>query len=715
MKKLHALLFFVFVLNFSLTAQSPFGTGQITNQNIGQLEDASVLTASQSGFGFFGYFPDAQQLLADYTFDIYVPDAYDGTEAYGLVVFINSGDNGGFKNQWLPVLDDKKLIWVAGDQIGNTIFINIRMGVGMASALRMQELFNIDPARIYTSGNSGGARMAHNLAFIYPETFNGAMPSCGGSYIRQVDQDYETQEPDGHYEAILDYPTDYLDYVLPFDQRFANMTSYNDFREGDIMNIYHNGSEVDGLKGKFLETSGNHCATTTAHFLDAVNFVEHPFLEVIQEEFDGMTTIPFEMMNATLTNSSNLQMGHHIETIAQAKSTDLFLWDDPKGAILETSVQLNSNDFNNNTSFHLGMWSMNEPFYYCGFIGNELQENLPSILLSIDFINEQPTLTVRVENPNQADTEVLFTSSFSDWNVNEALAIKYHLWDEELRIELGAHLDTPLEIETGVILLDDMRSIRIRWNDINSDFWGSTAWSDGAFLTLNSEKNDATQPAAALLIDRVELSTADIAVTTEIPNSSSTTSVDICMEESIEFNGQVITETGVYIATLLNALGCDSLVSIDVTVFDLPSVTISESNSTLSSDMNFASYQWYFNGTALIGATSNTLMATEEGEYYLEVTNEMGCSNFSNTIDVSLTSIANLESYGITIYPNPFSDHLMIESEDIVFEATLFDVLGKQVMADLSSVNDFSYLERGIYFLQLQVEGNNLMVKICKE
>ncbi|MGK0391857.1 MAG: hypothetical protein ACI94Y_004624, partial [Maribacter sp.] len=341
MKKSYTLLSLFICFSIYLSAQpSPFGTGQITDQNIGQLDDPSVVVPSVSGYGFNGFFPDAQESLQDYNYDIYVPEDYDGTEEYGLVVFINSSNNGGFKSQWQPVLDDRKLIWIAGDDIGNPIFINIRMGVGMSAALRMQELFNIDTDRIYTSGNSGGARMAHNLAFIYPETFKGAMPSCGGSYIRQVDQDYETQQPDGNYEAIVNYPADYIDYLLPFDQRFANMTSYDDFREGDIMNIYHNGSEEDGLKGKFLETTGGHCSTTTEHFLDALNFVEHPFLEVIQENFDGITELPFVVDNAVLANSSSsLLMTHDADNFAQIQSKDLFLWDDPMGAILETSIQ----------------------------------------------------------------------------------------------------------------------------------------------------------------------------------------------------------------------------------------------------------------------------------------------------------------------------------------------------------------------------------------
>ena len=73
------------------------------------------------------------------------------------------------------------------------------------------------PIEFFTCGNSGGARMTHNLAFIYQENCHGAMPLCRRSYISEEEQDYETQNPNGHYGALLPYATSYLDYLNPLD------------------------------------------------------------------------------------------------------------------------------------------------------------------------------------------------------------------------------------------------------------------------------------------------------------------------------------------------------------------------------------------------------------------------------------------------------------------------------------------------------------------
>jgi hypothetical protein len=419
--------------------------------------------------------------------------------------------------------------------------------------------------------------------------------------------------------------------------------------------------------------------------------------------------------NAVLANSSSsLLMTHDADNFAQIQSKDLFLWDDPMGAILETSIQFSPDDFNSNTRFHLGAWSMNNPADYCGFVGNELQGEIPAILLTIDFSTVQPTLIVAIENPNQPNTDILFTSTFTDWDINQKLDIKYHLWSEELRVELGGHLATPTSIATGVRLLDDNRSIRIRWSEMTTDFWSDTAWSDGAFLTLFSERNDLAQSSSILLIDKVELITANINVETEIPHTSSSLAESICEGDSYEFNGEIFTAAGVYENNLINADGCDSLVTLDLTVSTLPTVVISEEDNTISADMNFEMYQWYFNGELLANETGSTINPTESGEYYVDVTNANGCHNTSNTINYISTSLADLETYEMTISPNPTKGNLIIEANGHNFTSELFDLSGKLIMTNLKAQNDLSHLQNGLYILKLQLEEKIIVVKVQK-
>jgi len=639
---------------------SPWGTGIINNQTINPLDDSTVVFPSQSGWGNYGYYPNPNSLLTNYTYDIYIPPSYDGTKPYGLVTFINSGNNGGLINQWQSVLDEKKLIYIAGDNIGNSINVNIRMGVAMAAVYRLKEVLNIDSTRIYTSGNSGGARMSTVLAYTYPEWFFGSFPNCGASYPREVAQDYETQNPNSHYEYTIPFTTTDLNYIKSFDRRYGIMTSYDDFREGDIMNIYHNGIVPDGFKGKFLEIPGPHCTTTAEHFRDAVNFVEHPHTQWIYEDFDGppITGSGFKLENASI-QTSHLTLQHNASSKARAYSKDPFQWNDPKGSILSTSVQCEPATYNQNTKFHIGLFSLDTASLFCDVVGTETVSGLANILTTFVYDDLQPSLLVILENPNQGlANDTIFHAKFSDWQVTDTLAVKYHLWDKEVRIELGRHFDPPLVASTGAKLLDDDRSIRIRWDDfgLGGNYWNTTSWNTGTLLTFASEAIDTLLTSTSIQIGTVDLVSANTNGILPIP---------------------------------------------------LDSVPILLSNDTLIAPTSMEPYQWYLGGVAISGATNNTLHATQNGNYSLSAYTGGNCEVLSNILPFITTGFTNLfKPNQIQIYPNPNQGTFTIESTIYPIEVEILNALGQNVkqttIMSSSSFIDLKDQSKGIYFLRIK-------------
>jgi hypothetical protein len=88
-----------------------------------------------------------------------------------------------------------------------------------------------------------------------------------------------------------------------------------------------------------------------------------------------------------------------------------------------------------------------------------------------------------------------------------------------------------------------------------------------------------------------------------------------------------------------NTYGCTGLDRIDVTVRELPTLTISASGPTvfcqggdvtLSAPIGFASYVWS------TGETARSIVVRTNGSYWVKVTNEFGCSNNSDTITVQV-------------------------------------------------------------------------------
>lgn len=638
---------------------SPWGTGLINNQTIGPLDDSTVVFASQSGWGNYGYYPNPNGLLSTYTYDIYIPPDYDGSKPYGLVTFVNSGNNGGLIPQWQAVLNEKNLIYIAGDNIGNSIAVSIRSGVGMAAVYRMLELLNIDKDRIYASGNSGGARTAMSMALVYPEWFSGTLVNCGANYPRPVAQDYQLQQPGTNYEYTLPFTTTDLNYIKSFDRRYSILTSHDDFREGDIMNIYHNGLVPDGFKGKFLEIPGPHCTTTEAHFRDAVNFVEHPHIQSIYEDFDAapITGNGFKLEQATIQNS-HLCLQHNNASKAKAYSKDIFQWNDSKGSILSTSVKCDSNAYNQNTKFHIGLFSFDNVGLFCDNIGTEVIPGMPNILTSIVYDDLQPSLLVVLENPYQGLTnDTIFQAKFSDWQVSDTLDIKYHLWSEEIRIELGRHLGTPAVFSAAAKLLDDNRSIQIRWDNFGfgGNYWDPLAWETGTLLTFASETIDTLLASNAMHIGTVDLVTANTSGTRSIPADS---------------------------------------------------VGILLSNNTLIAPISMEPYQWYLNGNVISGATTNTLQATQNGNYSLNAYTGTTCEISSNILPFTLSGLNTIQMPNVQIYPNPTQGLFSIKSSHYPIEIEIHNTLGQIVkqttIFDSNNSIDLSNKSKGLYFLNIK-------------
>ena len=95
--------------------------------------------------------------------------------------------------------------------------------------------------------------------------------------------------------------------------------------------------------------------------------------------------------------------------------------------------------------------------------------------------------------------------------------------------------------------------------------------------------------------------------------------------------------------------------------------------------------------------------------------------NYSNELVVSDATLGLNENVVLDfrIYPNPASDFITIESNNLNVDAiAIYDVLGKQVLVQkelTSNQLDVSGLKNGIYFLNINANGNGITKKIIIE
>ena len=151
-------------------------------------------------------------------------------------------------------------------------------------------------------------------------------------------------------------------------------------------------------------------------------------------------------------------------------------------------------------------------------------------------------------------------------------------------------------------------------------------------------------------------------------------------------------------------------------IYDLgmtsPSISGSHSDcgSTLLSTDSFSSYQWNFNGSPILAATSQTYEATASGNYSITVTNSYGCEGTSSDYSVTISSClsmtaeplftagtSNLVSWNVAPKATAYEAEASSDNFGTIFASsgqitdTFFNFTG------LTSGVDYEYRVRAVY------------------
>ena len=198
---------------------------------------------------------------------------------------------------------------------------------------------------------------------------------------------------------------------------------------------------------------------------------------------------------------------------------------------------------------------------------------------------------------------------------------------------------------------------------------------------------------------------------------TSSYSAAICQGESYDFNGQQLTTSDVYTATLTSAGGCDSVVTLTLTVNALPAPSISANGNVLSTQ-SFDSYQWMLEANEIQGANTQTYTAVENGNYTVLVSDANGCEAFSPVYNVTGVGIKGIDKAAIKVYPNPAEDVLVVEMPAIdLTKLTITDMEGRILMEQYVSGKqtlDISSLPAGVLNMQFNTSTGIATSKLVK-
>jgi hypothetical protein len=197
----------------------------------------------------------------------------------------------------------------------------------------------------------------------------------------------------------------------------------------------------------------------------------------------------------------------------------------------------------------------------------------------------------------------------------------------------------------------------------------------------------------------------------------------LCYGDAIVIAGTPYDSTATYMITTPSVTGCDSIITLDLTILDpIVDTSTTLNNLTISSNQNGATYEWIdcSTNTAIVPAeTGQSFTATTNGNYAVVIT--VGyCSDISACVSIMSVGINELNNaQNASIYPNPTNDLFTIKlnKTDETTQIRIIDILGNIVYNNSSLKNNqveinASTWVKGIYLVNIKSEYNSEIIKL---
>lgn len=220
----------------------------------------------------------------------------------------------------------------------------------------------------------------------------------------------------------------------------------------------------------------------------------------------------------------------------------------------------------------------------------------------------------------------------------------------------------------------------------------------------------------ALLVSQ---SGCDSLVTVDLTiHFSQISEVALSTTSTIEYNGILYTEPGVFTQNTVTSAGCDSTIYVGITIFN-NGFNVSVEGDDLISDVMGQSYQWVDcnnNNQPIPGATEQGFSPTQSGSYAVIVIGNQGSAQ-SECVTFVVASLNEQEFVSTAIYPNPCRETLFIAGLTGTARFELHDLTGKLLISGsiMTEQMDVSTLSAGTYLLSLFDAHGKRVHKLIKE
>lgn len=205
-------------------------------------------------------------------------------------------------------------------------------------------------------------------------------------------------------------------------------------------------------------------------------------------------------------------------------------------------------------------------------------------------------------------------------------------------------------------------------------------------------------------------------------NTSNSISATFCKEYTSPSKRNTWTTSGVYLDTILNAAGCDSIITINLHINPVDT-SVSRVHYTLTSNAGVAGFQWLDcnNNQPILGENSRTFIPKSNGNYAVAVS-QNGCKDTSACYPVEVTSVEEDNgSIEVQVFPNPGNGQFILDLGKLYETSSIIvrDILGQEVVKTNNVSAQFIPLSiqntLGIYFIEVKLKNNSTILKVIKE
>lgn len=258
----------------------------------------------------------------------------------------------------------------------------------------------------------------------------------------------------------------------------------------------------------------------------------------------------------------------------------------------------------------------------------------------------------------------------------------------------------------------------VTYNVFSAKTFGKVTLSSCSSVLSPSKKKTYTKSGVYLdTIPNKALCDSIITVTVNIlGNSNTTANISGCRFVWSPTQNKRFTKSGVYKDTLKNYLGCDSILTLNVTVTDINTqVTLAKTNPpSLTANATGLNYRWLDCENAyqfIAGETAQIFSPKSAGIYAVELKQD-NCLDTSECTTVQFANVANINDFEVLVYPNPSTGefHLTLPENIELQSLEVFNLQGVKVASlDVNKQqrtwNVQSILSPGMYLLEFKSQN----------